>query len=71
MNKLLIANRGEVAIRIISAAADRGIASVAVHSQDDARSLHVRAADETAALAGSGPAGIARSVCPAATATIR
>ena len=57
MKKLLIANRGEVAIRIARAAADLGIASVAVHSLDDARSLHVRAADEAVALTGTGPAG--------------
>ena len=44
--RLLIANRGEIAIRIGRAAADLGLRSVAVHSRDDARSLHVRATDE-------------------------
>ena len=44
--KLLIANRGEIAIRIARAAADAGIATVAVHPADDALSLHVRVADD-------------------------
>jgi acetyl/propionyl-CoA carboxylase alpha subunit/acetyl-CoA carboxylase carboxyltransferase component len=56
MRRLLIANRGEIAIRIARAAADLGIASVAVFSQDDARSLHVRRADEARPLRGTGPA---------------
>ena len=52
--KLLIANRGEIAIRIARAAAALGIASVAIHSQDDAASLHVRKADEAHALPKAG-----------------
>jgi acetyl/propionyl-CoA carboxylase alpha subunit len=52
--KLLIANRGEVAIRIARAAADLGIETVAVHSEDDRRSLHVRKADASVALQGVG-----------------
>ncbi|MCK9520697.1 MAG: ATP-grasp domain-containing protein, partial [Dehalococcoidia bacterium] len=52
--KLLIANRGEVAIRIARAAAELGIRSVAVFSEDDARSLHTRRADESRALQGRG-----------------
>jgi acetyl/propionyl-CoA carboxylase alpha subunit len=52
--KLLIANRGEIAIRIARAAAEAGLPTVAIHSQDDAASLHVRQADQARALPGSG-----------------
>jgi acetyl/propionyl-CoA carboxylase alpha subunit/acetyl-CoA carboxylase carboxyltransferase component len=55
-NRLLIANRGEIAIRIARSAAELNISSVAVYSQDDAGSLHARAADEAVAIDGSGPA---------------
>ena len=54
--KLLIANRGEIAVRITRAAAELGIPTVAVFSDDDARSLHAARADESAALYGAGPA---------------
>ncbi len=40
MKSLLVANRGEVAIRVMRAAAELGIRTVAVHSEDDARCLH-------------------------------
>jgi acetyl/propionyl-CoA carboxylase alpha subunit/acetyl-CoA carboxylase carboxyltransferase component len=56
VTKLLIANRGEIAIRIARAAADMGVPSVAVFSEDDSRSLHLRAADECQALPGRGAA---------------
>lgn len=52
--KVLIANRGEVSIRVARALADLGIASVAVFSTDDSGSLHVVRADEAVALPGSG-----------------
>jgi acetyl/propionyl-CoA carboxylase alpha subunit/acetyl-CoA carboxylase carboxyltransferase component len=53
--RLLIANRGEIAIRIARTAADLDIASIMIYSQDDAASLHVRAGDEALPLNGSGP----------------
>jgi len=54
--RLLIANRGEIAIRIARTAADLDITTVMIHSQDDAASLHVRAGDEALTLGGEGPA---------------
>ena len=53
--KLLIANRGEIAIRIARSAAELDMATVAVYSREDAGSLHLRAADEALALEGSSP----------------
>jgi acetyl/propionyl-CoA carboxylase alpha subunit len=54
--KMLIANRGEIAIRIARAASELGIATAAIYSTDDASSLHVRKADEAHALGHHGAA---------------
>ena len=56
--KILIANRGEIALRIIRACRELGIATVAVHSEADLRALHVRFADEAVCI---GPSPAARS----------
>lgn len=56
LTSLLIANRGEIAIRIMRAAAEMGIHTVAVFSEDDAQSLHTRKADEARPLRGAGAA---------------
>jgi acetyl-CoA carboxylase biotin carboxylase subunit len=54
-NKILIANRGEIAVRIIRACRNLGIRSVAVYSKEDANSLHVQLADQRICI-GEGPA---------------
>jgi hypothetical protein len=56
LKKLLIANRGEIAIRITEAAAELGLETVAIFSEDGAKSLHVIRADETYPLRGTGVA---------------
>lgn len=54
--RVLVANRGEIAIRIMSAISDCGMQSVAIYSEDDENSLHLRKADDSIKLQGKGAA---------------
>lgn len=57
MGGILVANRGEVALRVVRAASELGLRTVAVHTRDDAAAPHARRADEARVLPGDGAAG--------------
>ena len=56
--KILIANRGEIALRVIRACKEMGISTVAIHSTADSDAMHVKLADESVCV---GPAAAAQS----------
>src|SRR5262249_28332419 len=71
VKRLLVANRGEIAIRIMRSAAELGIHTVAVYAQDDAAALHTLRADEAQSLPGPGTAASPDLDAPPAAARAR
>lgn len=55
LNRILIANRGEIAVRILRACREMGIHTIAVYSDADRNALHVRVADEAILIGASAP----------------
>ena len=58
--RILIANRGEIALRVIRSAREMGLESIAVYSEADARALHTRMADVAVPLGGKLPSKVSR-----------